>query len=530
LGLPVAVVSESATEVVAPAVERPRSRRGWLYVAAGLGMLFLIGVRAAWFFTIDDAFITFRYSANLANGHGPVWNVGEDPVEGFTNFLWMLWHAPFALLGLDLPTVAKLTSLVAGAAILVMLVRYGHRRGGLVAALVAGGAFVLFLPTYFHITSGLETVAFAALVLRAVVVGLTALDGRPVRAWEPPLLLVLAGMLRPDGVLAALPAFAVWFWLARRDKRTWLWSAGAAAVGLGYFAWRWSYYGHPFPNTFYVKFGNVHAGQLWLETTVVLLAPLLALTAFLVVRKQTRQAGVLLCATVVTAYATYVVSGPTMDYLYRFAFHAFPVLCLGAGLAAGTLPWRWLGAAAGVLAAGWVAVAGVQAPDLGTVANYGPDLARAHIPIGQGLARADVPAGRRTLAVHDAGATPYYSGWTTIDYIGLNDEPIAHGADPTDRIIQAHPTVIVVRSLNGHRPGTAYGVHITKVIQGYQQVATIRMRANYYLHVFALPQWADQVRGPVRAAAAAAQRTYDPGRYDLTVDRWLDRLRGDLPW
>jgi len=388
---------------------------------------------------------------------------------------------------------------------------------------------VLFLPTYFHITSGLETVAFAALVLRAVVVGLDAVDGRPVRVWEPPVLFLLAGMLRPDGVLATLPAFAAWLWLARRDRRAWLWSVGAAVVGFGYFAWRWSFYGHLFPNTFYVKFGNVQAGQAWLETTAVVLAPLLVLTAFLVVRKQTRWAGVLLCTTVATTYLTYVVSGPTMDYAYRFAFHALPVLCLGAGLAAGSLPWRWLGAASGAVAAGWVAVAGVQAPDLGHVVNYGPDLARAHTAIGQGLARADVPADRRTVALHDAGAIPYYSGWTTIDYIGLNDEPIAHGTDPTTRVIEARPTVIVIRSLNGHLPASAYNTDITRITQGYELVATARMRADYYKHVFVLPDWSDEVGDPVRAATEQAQRTYDPGRYDLTFDRWLDRLRNELP-
>lgn len=67
-----------------------QENRPWLVVAAGLGVVLLTGVRAAWFFTIDDAYLTFRYTANLAAGHGPVWNVGEDPVEGFTNFLWMV--------------------------------------------------------------------------------------------------------------------------------------------------------------------------------------------------------------------------------------------------------------------------------------------------------------------------------------------------------------------------------------------------------------------------------------------------------
>ena len=38
----------------------------------------------------DDAMISMRYARNLAEGHGLVWNGSEPPVEGFTNFLWVL--------------------------------------------------------------------------------------------------------------------------------------------------------------------------------------------------------------------------------------------------------------------------------------------------------------------------------------------------------------------------------------------------------------------------------------------------------
>jgi hypothetical protein len=510
--------------------ERAHRRRTWVFAALGLGVVFLLGVRAAWFFTIDDAFITFRYSANLAHGDGPVWNVGEDPVEGFTNFLWMVWHTPFVWLGLSLPTVAKVTSMLAGAAALVLMVRYAWQRYGMVAALVAGGTFVVFLPTYFHITSGLETVAFAALILRIVIVALHALGERPVRAWEMPLLVVLAGMLRPEGVLAAAPAFLFWLWLRRTDRRAWLWSGAAVVAGLAYFVWRWSYYGHPFPNTFYVKFGNVAAGTAWLEVTAPLFAPLLVLTVLLLVRKESRRTGVLLTATVLATCLTYLVSGPTMDYVHRFAFHTFPVLCLGAGLAAGQIRPKVIGVVLGLVAAGWTAVAGVRPPDLPLIANYGPDLQRAHVAIGEGLAQADVPERLRTVALHDAGAIPYYSGWRAIDYIGLNDEQIAHGADPTRRVVDAHPTVLIVRGYTPEVPPDAYGLNVTAATKGYELVATVPMRENYFMHVFVLPEWADEVRGPLTDAVDKAQKTYDPGRYDLTLDRWLDRLRADLPW
>ena len=46
------------------------------------------------YFWIDDAFITFRYARNLADGLGPVFNPGEA-VEGYTTFLWMLVSSAF---------------------------------------------------------------------------------------------------------------------------------------------------------------------------------------------------------------------------------------------------------------------------------------------------------------------------------------------------------------------------------------------------------------------------------------------------
>ena len=53
----------------------------WLLLLAWLASV-------AWFLT-DDAFISFRYTRNLIEGHGLVFNPGER-VEGYTNFLWIL--------------------------------------------------------------------------------------------------------------------------------------------------------------------------------------------------------------------------------------------------------------------------------------------------------------------------------------------------------------------------------------------------------------------------------------------------------
>jgi len=44
-----------------------------------------------WFLLFDDAMISMRYAKNLSSGYGLVWNIGENPIEGFTNPLWTLF-------------------------------------------------------------------------------------------------------------------------------------------------------------------------------------------------------------------------------------------------------------------------------------------------------------------------------------------------------------------------------------------------------------------------------------------------------
>lgn len=74
-----------------------------------IGLLFFIGFLAyVWKFTVDDAFISFRYAKHLAEGYGLVWNIGEYSVEGYTNFLWVVIMAFIHLIKLDPALSAKI--------------------------------------------------------------------------------------------------------------------------------------------------------------------------------------------------------------------------------------------------------------------------------------------------------------------------------------------------------------------------------------------------------------------------------------
>lgn len=64
-------------------------------------------------FTQDDAYITLRFSRNLAEGTGLVFNAGER-VEGYTNFLWTWFLALPHHFGGDPVLWSDIASIAAG--------------------------------------------------------------------------------------------------------------------------------------------------------------------------------------------------------------------------------------------------------------------------------------------------------------------------------------------------------------------------------------------------------------------------------
>ena len=87
---------------------------------------YMVLVRGFWWVD-EDAFISFRFAYNLAHGAGLRFNLGEHvPVEGYSNFLWVLWSGLIEFLGGDVTFWVPLTSAVAEQ---VRRVDYEHTRG-----------------------------------------------------------------------------------------------------------------------------------------------------------------------------------------------------------------------------------------------------------------------------------------------------------------------------------------------------------------------------------------------------------------
>lgn len=198
----------------------------------------------------DDAYISYRYARNLANGHGLVYNIGER-VEGFTNMLWTLLIAGGIFIGLDAPHFSHLLSLLASSVFLATSFGFAYRVFPSWYALIVPLLTFCSAPFIVWSISGMETPLYAALVVGAF---WTAYEGK--WRWSG----FLAGLCfwtRPDGGLVGLIILAVAF-VQCEDRKKWLAAVSIWLVFLGSLTmFRFVYYGSLVPNTFHAKVGGI---------------------------------------------------------------------------------------------------------------------------------------------------------------------------------------------------------------------------------------------------------------------------------
>jgi hypothetical protein len=232
-------------------------------LGALVGALFL--VHAAYLCGVaEDAFISFRFGRNLALGHGLVWNPGEPAVEGYTNFLWVLFSALCVRLGLSPAAASQALGVAASLVTLIYTFRCGTRLLGWSAGMALLPCLLLACsgPFAAWAGSGMETNLFGTFLL----VGIFhfACYWREGRSAELRLCagaLLLCVLTRPEGALVAALLAGV-AWLAAAGRRASLLRDLALPAGLGlalfalYFLWRWSYFGFLLPNTYYAKTGG----------------------------------------------------------------------------------------------------------------------------------------------------------------------------------------------------------------------------------------------------------------------------------
>jgi hypothetical protein len=435
----------------------------------------------------DDSYITLRYARNLADGVGPVFNRGEH-VEGYTNFLWMVLLAGMHKAGFDLIDASYVLAFVSLATLFGAMAwawsAWSREAGGAAAhpltlaiALLAVAANDAVVWWTF---SGLETISVAALFTLGVALRLREARRGAGIPWSA-LAFVAAALSRPE-MAAMSVATAAWTAgeaLVDRDRmqirRAAAWIVAWAVPYGAYFAWRWSYYGHPLPNTFYAKVSGteeqISAGIDYLRTFggAYLLPLALAAGAGLQLAGRRIRRDALYAGALAAAWFA-VVAGEGGDAFGHGRFVA-PVLPLiyvaGATGGAAFLDRARVTpramAAAGVCAAVLFAFAGLRgAVDSLSALNRNTD----HDLKAYGLWLHDNVPPDYVMATYAIGRLPYYSELPTLDMLGLADETIAHTDVPGfGRGVRGHEKYNLDYVLETVRPEIIVHSSIEPVVQ-----------------------------------------------------------------
>jgi arabinofuranosyltransferase len=479
--------------------------------------------RVLWPFTVDDTYITLQYARHLAEGHGPAWNVGGPPAEGYTTVLWMLLLSVPELCGIDGVLAAKSMSALCGFGAMGLSAWLAYtlaRRCTLPARVFAAGAVLAAFTAYWkpavHAVSGMET-CLAALLMAGFGLCLARFAERPTRALArgaavSGLLLVLA---RPECVVVpglALPLAYVRADAAARALLVRAVLASAVLPGGLYYAARSFYFGLPFPLPFYVKaqghgrFAGVadvlaFFGDFVRERPFV---PVLAITGAVVARASAGP----LCAGALGLALFFTVPSHIMGFESRYLMPLVPVLfaLYGAGAAvlvaqAEAALFTRLGAAwARTLAHGlaWlvlVPVAAVSFPagyatQVSHWRGYGDGLDHAHLALAADLRDHEVLAPARTIALLDVGAVAYGSNFRVIDTYGLNDRAAALSRRTDVAYVFAQrPDLVVAVSERPDRLVAVFPWEVPIVEaaerEHFRPVASYPFEHDYHLRVYA---------------------------------------------
>ncbi|MBI5679786.1 MAG: hypothetical protein HZC47_02685 [Methanobacterium sp.] len=488
-------------------------------------IIFLALLAYIWKFTVDDAYITFRYALHLAQGFGIVWNVGESPVEGYSNFLWVIIASVLIKLNMDPVLFTKIIGI--GALIGTLYIYWKiatevfHDKKLYSAAFAIAAALLLINPaTAIHTVSGLETMPYTLFVLI-----LSYLSYKLIKSFNKQTLYFFAfislicSILRPEGMLISMGLFIlIYFMVINKNKvdeskiKTILPFILVYLFPIAiYMAFRMYYFNEIFPLPFLVKTvtnGSIGSGIYKLSEAIKYIAPLLIviLIAFINriepifydregIYKRLRVILITMATTIIFADIIYVFSSLYMNYAQRFYYPSFVLIYILTGISLVVLlhemknSFKIENLKQLSKYAGFLIVFLLLMSNLGFVSDYSylnncsERFPVSYVSLGTELNEfSDL---NLTFASIDSGSLPYFSNWNQIDMAGLNDKFIAKNGFATEDYLQkSHPELIIILSGDGTNPaGTTVQQPFIKYAEenGFVKLPAVYYKKEYYL-------------------------------------------------
>jgi hypothetical protein len=417
------------------------------YLTFIIGTSFVVN-NERYFTLVDDAMISMRYAQHLAQGHGLTWNIGQAPVEGFTNLGWMLYMTflhLFPIPASKISLVVMLTSLVILLANIIIVHKIAEnllpdsKYAPTLAALVTA----FYFPLVFWSLRGMEVGLLTLLINFSILLSISQNKTIFVSV-----ILALAILVRVD---ALIPAALIVVYLFTKNKRSSI--VPALSIILTTLAILWFqkiYFGDLLPITYYQKvtgfsmFERIRHGILVFNqfaTRDTLFLFLFSLAGLFFYKRQRNHEALLLLGIFLAqcVYSIYVggdYAEPETNAANRFITQGMPALII---------LFSWI--TSRILSDLKI----VQSQSAFSTLKVNPAIPLALIILltisgepwfnysidNAPLLRSDIRRVKLALhianntsleaviAVHAAGQIPYYSQRTTIDLLGLNDPIVA---------------------------------------------------------------------------------------------------------
>ncbi|MDE1716118.1 hypothetical protein PWG14_27005 [Chromobacterium amazonense] len=397
-------------------------------------------------FTVDDAFISWRYGRNLIEFG--VWNYNPtriDMVQAYTNPVFALISILSNFINFDVVFFFKMLSILTVAAFIIWF----RKRVNQSRLLLLG--FICLPGTIIHAFSGLETFLFVFL-LGALLISLYE-----EKVFESILLSSLLFITRPESWIFAILT-PIYFAINDKEENVnwalkhpirYLKSINLSArrgviplivlslLLIAYFIFHYIHFGDPLPNTFHIKSGARFSVKNFLIFAFFSAPAILAATT---VAKRPKFF-VLVLGTFCAMIGSYSTSDLQMNYAWRFAFHIFApsyfLHCYFLNKKPGKITLQKSVEKKPPNSPGNI-IHNVIAPAILfsffmistslSTAFYYPRALISHAQLGRVLEEISEKYNIKTFAFGDAGMAAYYSKINVLDNVGLANSQIGrHG-------------------------------------------------------------------------------------------------------
>jgi hypothetical protein len=413
----------------------------------------------------EDAAMIMRYSQHLASGHGIVWNIGEAPVDGATDFLFMVTAAALIKLGFTVGQAVRGIGFVSHL-LTVLIIFYTNRKihNGSIPLSFLSGLYFLVGTGLSYVSAYFGTPFFALAAASTWTLSLLLMRQQTPNFW---LSLAFAfsglvtGLIRPEGViLACLMLLSIIVIRGLKNSMSIIIIFGVVFLLLGgsYFLWRWDYFGYPLPNPFYKKGdGGWKWDTFWISLGNTLRLSLPVLFAFIYAfrSKETTKLALAYLIPIIGFASAFGLVSDEMNYGARFQYATVPIALMS---------WIPLVGKINVEKQNQVSsqersVVFISLIVLSASLVYYSWYQNCHLILHQQscerpyerdgrleMARmlADYRDKGYVIAVTEAGLIPYYSGWVAIDTWGLNDQFIAHNGGITKEYLDTYKPHIIM--------------------------------------------------------------------------------------